>query len=169
MPSSETAHTSPLRIRPATRAVVVTPDADVLLVRFEFPRGTRWALPGGGIDQGESALDALRRELDEEVGLRNADIGPHIWTREHHIAFFDGSWDGQREQIHLVKVPQRFEPLPGLGWEAMHQEYLHEIRWWTIDDIAAAHDVTFVPSTLHHHLTSLLAFGPPDTPIDVEI
>ena len=37
-----------LRIRPSARAVVIDPEGRVLLVRFEFPRGTVWATPGGG-------------------------------------------------------------------------------------------------------------------------
>ena len=52
-----------LRIRPAARALVVDPDDRVLLVRFEFPAGTRWALPGGGIEPGETPEEAIRREL----------------------------------------------------------------------------------------------------------
>ena len=65
--------TGTLRIREATRAVVLAPDRHVLLVRFEFPQASRWALPGGGIEPGETPVDALRRELAEEVGIDNGD------------------------------------------------------------------------------------------------
>ena len=33
----------------------------------------QWALPGGRVDEGETALDAALRELDEELGIR---VGP---------------------------------------------------------------------------------------------
>jgi mutator protein MutT len=46
---------------------------EILLVRNAA--GTRlWSFPGGGIDPGESAEDALARELREEVGLTIQDI-----------------------------------------------------------------------------------------------
>jgi 8-oxo-dGTP diphosphatase len=41
----------------------------VLLCRHEKPGKEYWLLPGGGINSGESLVDALRRELFEEVGL----------------------------------------------------------------------------------------------------
>lgn len=158
--------TEPLRIRPAARALVLSPQASILLVRFEFPTGTRWALPGGGIEPGEGPVDALARELREEVGLVEPRIGPHIWSREHHFPFLDGSWDGQREQIHLVPVDDEFEPRPELGWDRLRQEYVHEIRWWRHDELATS-PVRFVPLDLAHLVAELLTAGPPTTPIDV--
>ena len=159
---------SELRIREAARAIVMTPDGDVLLVRFEFPAGTRWALPGGGVDPGESVHDALHRELREEAGLVDATIGPHVWNRLHIIPFLDGRYDGQREQIHLVEVPARFEPRPAFTWEQLNAEYVFGLHWWTIDEIAAS-DASFAPRDLALLLRSLLVDGPPVSPVDVAV
>jgi 8-oxo-dGTP diphosphatase len=41
----------------------------ILLCRHEKPGKEYWLLPGGGVDSGESLVDALQRELLEEVGL----------------------------------------------------------------------------------------------------
>ena len=156
-----------LRIREAVRALVMTPDEHVLLVRFEFPTATRWALPGGGLEPGESHHDALIRELEEEVGLIDAVIGPQIWHRLHIVPFLNGEFDGQRERIFLVRCDE-FAPEPRLSWEQMNAEFVHELRWWTLDEIAAS-DVTFVPNELHVLLTTLLSDGPPTVSIDVSI
>jgi 8-oxo-dGTP pyrophosphatase MutT (NUDIX family) len=164
-PSSE------LRIRQAVRALLITPDDHILLVRFEFPTATVWALPGGGLDTGETHLDALRRELIEEVGLRDPVIGAHVWSREHIVPHEDGLWDGQRDRYYLVEASGRFEPEPALSWEQLRAERLHELRWWHIDDIerATLDDVWFAPRALGWLMRTLLADGPPDTPIDTGV
>jgi ADP-ribose pyrophosphatase YjhB (NUDIX family) len=41
----------------------------VLLCRHEKPGKEYWLLPGGGVNSGESLVEALRRELFEEVGI----------------------------------------------------------------------------------------------------
>ena len=41
----------------------------VLLCRQEKPGKEYWLLPGGGVDGGETLLEALRRELREELGI----------------------------------------------------------------------------------------------------
>ena len=41
----------------------------VLLCRHEKPGKEYWLLPGGGVHSGESLVDALHRELREELGL----------------------------------------------------------------------------------------------------
>jgi len=162
---------SGLRIRQAVRALLITPDQHVLLVRFEFPTRTVWALPGGGLDDGETHLDALHRELIEEVGLESPVVGAHVWNREHIIAFEDGLWDGQQDRFYLVEANERFDPVPALSWEQLRAERLHELRWWHVDEIqaAATDDVWFAPRELGRHLRNLIAGGPPTMPVDTGV
>lgn len=155
----------PLRLRAAVRALVLDHDDATLLVRFVFPSGVEaWALPGGGLEHGESDEHGLRRELHEELGLTDVDLGPHIWTREHIFPMRSGQ-DGQRDHIHLVRLA-RFEPQPAIGWDRMRDEYVHEARWWTLDEIIAASHLRFAPAALGALLGDVLRDGPPARPIE---
>lgn len=68
-------------LRHAVRAVVLDDKDRVLLCRFDLPTQgvVVWAAPGGGIEVAESPLQALERELDEEIGLALVDEPPHVW------------------------------------------------------------------------------------------
>ena len=158
-----------LRIRPAVRGILLTPSEDVLLVRFEFPTRTVWALPGGGVEPHEDPPDALQREFAEEVGLTKVTIGPHVWDREHITPHADGRWDGQRDRIYLTPVSERFEPMPQLSWEQLRAERLYELRWWTVSEIEAAVGIWFAPQRLGELLRHLIAHGPPVHPVDTGI
>lgn len=154
-----------LRFRQATRAIIVDDDDALLLVRFVFPSGAqRWALPGGGLEPGESDLAGLRRELYEELGLTDVHIGPHVWSREHVFPMRTGE-DGQRDRIYLVRRPH-FEPAPVIGWQRLREEFVFEMRWWTPDELDRADGVIFAPGRLPELYRHLLDDGVPPAPID---
>ena len=49
------------------RALVIGPDGRVFLVKHSYVGG--WHLPGGGVEPGETVIDALIRELREEGNI----------------------------------------------------------------------------------------------------
>ena len=57
-------------IRNAVRAVITRNDAVLLQRKVDDNGCERYALPGGAQEQGESLLDALQRECEEEIGTR---------------------------------------------------------------------------------------------------
>lgn len=154
------------RLRRATRAVVLDDD-HVLLVRFDFGDRVVWATPGGGIEMGESDEHAIRRELVEEAGLEDFELGPLVWTRTHHVPLGGGRWDGQAERYYLVRTPS-FEPSPRLTWEDLREEGMTAVRWWTLDEMEAT-EALFAPRRLPLLVRSLLRDGPPAEPLDVGI
>ena len=159
-----------LRIRRAVRAAVLDPDDRILLVRFEFPARTVWATPGGGQEPGEDDEATLRRELDEELGLSLPALGPLVWTRTHVIPFLDGSFDGQRDHVYLVRTPA-FSPQPALTWEQLRAERVHELRWWTVAELVAAAEAgtMFAPSQLPALVADLVRVGVPSTAIETGV
>jgi G:T/U-mismatch repair DNA glycosylase/8-oxo-dGTP pyrophosphatase MutT (NUDIX family) len=150
--------------RPAVRALVLDRSDRTLLVLFRDETGqTWWATPGGGVDTGESPEQTIRRELAEEAGLVEFELGAEIWTREPVYAWY-GRIYHQRERIHLVRVDEH-EPVPQIDLAA---EHVHEVRWWTLAELESTRE-RLVPRSLPQRLRELLEHGPPAEPFDVGI
>lgn len=153
--------------RQAARAIVLDPDDRLLLISANDPfrRSTPgwWEVPGGGIDPGERTEDAVRRELWEEAGIRDADIGPCIWTQSVQFTFAGMRFD-QDEWIHVARCDGSAAGPAGL--EALEALAFGEQRWWPLDQVLEQKPRT-IPYRLGEFLPDLLGNGVPDTPIDI--
>ena len=149
--------------RDAVRALVVDADERVLLLRWEHPQSPVhwWITPGGGVQPGEDAEAALRRELAEETGLRPDALGSVVWRREHVLPL-GKRLVSQREQFHLLRV-ERPEVAPEIDLGA---EHVHGHRWWTLAELEATEE-RIGPPALAAHLRALLRDGVPREPLDL--
>jgi 8-oxo-dGTP pyrophosphatase MutT (NUDIX family) len=147
--------------------LIVDEDDHVLLCRWAFPDVSVWGTPGGGIEPGETPEQALRRELDEEVGLRLSGEPPHVWHQvvvaRDHIPGFDGVLN----DFFLVRTP-RFTPRGSLSDEQLAAENLLDLRWWSLDELEMYTGAErFAPRDMAGLLSSLLRQGLPVEPVAV--
>jgi ADP-ribose pyrophosphatase YjhB (NUDIX family) len=112
-------------VRPKTfgvQCVIQHRDA-ILLVRNTYGR-KQWTFPGGSIARAETADDAIRREVREEVGLRLQHLqrlgafAATIDYKQDHVAVFAGVSPDRRVTIDRAEIlearwfqPQDLPPL----------------------------------------------------------
>ena len=55
-------------------AIIFNQAGEILILKHRFRAGSGWGLPGGFLERGEQPIDALRRELREELDLEIEDV-----------------------------------------------------------------------------------------------
>lgn len=142
--------------RRVMRAILLTPERQVLLMKIRVDGGRHiWVPPGGGLEAGETPAACLRRELEEEVGRAELVIGPPVWERQHTFNY-NGLRYSYLEDYFLVET-QRFVPVMRDAEEA---RILAEFRWWSLDELADAAE-PLTPTGLHSIVVDYLAHGAP--------
>ena len=138
--------------RPSVRAVIVDDAKRLLLVQFRNPvtDATWWATPGGGIEADESHEEALRRELAEEIGLHEFEVGPLLWEHRHTIPWSKRLVDIDNA-IYLVRVPEH-DAVPTIDVEA---EGVADFRWWTLEELERT-DERLAPPDLVERVRTIL-------------
>jgi 8-oxo-dGTP pyrophosphatase MutT (NUDIX family) len=137
--------------REAIRAVVVDAAGRILLCEYtNSASGAKWwGTPGGGIDPGEDDETALRRELLEETGLRDFELGPQLYEYTH-VFPWNGRLLRQHQRLRLVRVVAH-DPSPTIDVAA---EGVTALRWWTLAELERLPPDELAPpellGVLHH-------------------
>jgi|ERR1035437_3120676 8-oxo-dGTP pyrophosphatase MutT (NUDIX family) len=107
----------------AVKAVIIKNDK--ALVLKEVDRFNGFDLPGGKIDEGESIDQALKRELDEELGLKEFEMGDllHVYERT----------DYKKENISLMLV---FYKVSTGDFDVILSEEHTEYKWISKEELA---------------------------------
>ncbi|WP_327316037.1 bifunctional GNAT family N-acetyltransferase/NUDIX hydrolase [Streptomyces sp. NBC_01235] len=132
------------RDRPAGRVAVVDPGGAVLLFRYcNNEDGVHWALPGGGLEEGESPREGALRELREETGWADLEPGPLLCTWEHEFTRV-GILVRQHDHIYVTAGPRR-EPA-GSDLAAAHAtDGILGWRWWTREELVEEAEPVWPP------------------------
>jgi 8-oxo-dGTP pyrophosphatase MutT (NUDIX family) len=109
----------------------------LLLTHFDPEVGLppRWITPGGGVDVGETELEAAVRELFEETGLviEPEMLGEPIWRTSGRWDWTDGNFHTYSDTFFQLEV-EGFE-LDSTGWTDDERRDVLEYRWWKISEL----------------------------------
>ena len=127
-------------VRTTGRMLPVRSDGRVLLLRGwdpDTPHDPFWFTVGGGVDAGETHLDAAVRELFEETGIvvDPAEVTPEL-TRYGVEFSWAGRWIVQDLVFFAVLVPDDATPTFD-GLDGAERQSIDSAAWLTPDELVA--------------------------------
>jgi 8-oxo-dGTP pyrophosphatase MutT (NUDIX family) len=134
--------------RLTSRVVLFDRDGRVLLFLTKAPDtsgASRWLTPGGGVDPGETHLDAAIRELFEETGLAGVDLGAPVWAHDFTVEWDDADHDTGHAEFYTAVV-DAFAP-SNANWTDDEKVDVLDSRWWSLDELEATSE-PFEPAGL---------------------
>ena len=156
--------------RDVVRAVILDADERVLLFRTRDPTypelGTWWELPGGGLEPGETYLEAIVREVAEETGLviTAGQVGPPVWRRRATYRY-RGERRISNEVVVAVRLAQVAPPIDGAGRVGFEADDYYDFGWLSVAEVAASTE-RFYPGRLPEFIGPLLAGEQIDEPFE---
>lgn len=127
-PESPNVDVSAFRARGASRAVLLDKDGQVYLLNVS--KHGYHKLPGGGIDEGEEIIQALERELLEEVGCK-AEIVAELGTVIEYRNYDDG---GLKQTSYCYLAKQVGDQTDSALEEGELEEGMFEVKAKSIDE-----------------------------------
>lgn len=131
--------------RVASRVLLIDEHDRVLLFRGldpAVPEIKYWFTPGGGLDEGETFVEAAARELLEETGLRVpvSEIGEPVHDEVTYFSF-DGVSYRQEQRFYLVRA-KRFE-VSTEGFDSYEIDSIDSHRWWSTEELEKTGDAYY--------------------------
>ncbi|AGT32038.1 DNA mismatch repair protein MutT [Geobacillus genomosp. 3] len=141
-----------MRIRKCARAVIINERNEILLQKFEFRdvAGNKvlWVTPGGGIEENETPVEALKRELYEELGIVVDVLDEPIFQLDVWIEGKHGSFIS-REIYYQITIQSD----TALSTEQMtrnEKDTLKGLKWWSKDELQKIDD--FAPREILNYI-----------------
>ena len=154
-------------VRLIQKCIIVHEDGKILALKRaadDHSRGGNWDLPGGGYEQGEEVLEAIAREVKEEVGLTVENLTPVYFT--NNIGVKEGFFQGENV-FGICYVCRDWRGLPAQAGEIKISEEHTEYKWFTSEDFVKLDfgaDCGFFVASMKAYLRSMnaLKYSPKD-------
>jgi ADP-ribose pyrophosphatase YjhB (NUDIX family) len=130
--------------------VVVVNDADEILLIRRSDNGN-WAVPGGGIDLGESVRQAAVRETREETGIDCEVTGiVGIYSDPRHVILYTSNGEARQEFSILLTAG-------AVGGEPTPSDESSEVRWVPRDAVAGYEMDRSMRMRVEHYLAGRIS------------
>lgn len=114
--------------RVSSKGIIISPNNKILIVRIQTGCHAEgiWDLPGGGVEDNESLVDCLKREIKEETNL---DLEPNSIKKLSFTQNFDIPEDGVHAKWNYFKAKCTnlnvvLNPAKWLQGKPEHSEYM---------------------------------------------
>ncbi len=155
-----------IRTRLTARILVLNERDELLMFEYQEADGRRfWVTPGGGLEPNETFMDAAKRELLEETGLKLEQVGNPVWERRKVLNFTDERV--MFDERHFV-VRVRGGEVSGENPDAFERAMTLGHRWWSLEALQTTPETVY-PENLARHLEPILRGEMPTEPVDISL
>ena len=131
--------------RLTARVLLLDRNDRILLMKGRLPGHEdgpgAWFTVGGGVEAGETVLEAASREILEETGIADFTLGPAVWLREGVLNIPEPR---TFKEFYVLARCEGAEPTRE-GWNALERALIDDIRWWTLAELMTTQDAVFPP------------------------
>lgn len=134
-----------MKIRKSARAIVINSKNQMFLFQYMFDyledSKAIWITPGGSLEEGESFVDALKREVYEELGVQLTKESPEVYYRNPIYTLKNGEKVQSVEKFFLVVLEEKSFSFD--HWTESEKKRMRAGKWWSVDEIEKSEDEFF--------------------------